>query len=512
MNTSFEEHSAILEKQWNKIQKRWSVKWNFKIYFQKDTQNHYYTYLTESDNKQKETLKDIFAGLTEKRIFFQKNKRYQYTIGANKISSHLFEKIKFADVILQPIHVEEILNIFRQAQEHHILIRIYHPEIQLIPNKVSQKIYAIIDLQAMQKILKLDIHNETVHVQTGIFAQDLINFLSEKGLEPFQQLDIWNRHRLLDIFRVDSIFRKQILQGIFATPAGIVEISKQDNPLISLFTGSKNLGSVATELCLKVRKKPKHIRVVCGILPHYEAVLELLKLLHESSTNIDSMGIFNFESPLLDLNLSDYKLGIRTLNTLFKSPEKLFAKEDFISEQSMGIYIKLYEYQHSQSAALIRIKDLIVQTGGALSEDLSNQINTFMYHFGSLKEQAVNYQTDAFHFHTILPVDKIEHFEKSIHARLKKSSYYKGNKQEYLLHFTPVENSYLQADFYLLAPIAFRKEAHSALLLTKYFKDFFQEPIEENSLPENINNVLLKSLKQKIDPQGILSEETFLDF
>src|SRR5690554_1435484 len=502
------------EKHWAQLKEYWIKEWklNTKITSKESIS------IPEISNKQKEIIKDIFANIPNKRISFQKSKRYQHTVGKN----HLFiedelEQIKIADAVISPINTGEIRDILEQGRVHEVGLRLsLQNNVQPSPSFDKHKLFCIIDLKSMSKIIKFEPDKYSITVQTGISLHQIQDYLSTQGWElPFQLLG-QNQLSLVEIVKDQLQLYPHILGALVNTPYGTIAITEEDDTFKSLFFKKNKSYAIPSEITLKIQPAPKYIRTVNALLPNLNSAAEILKELRNNDVKFKNIMII----PIQNLDfipetkfLNSSKEGTHFIDQIIKKSEDILAKDKTEISRNIAISLSINEYEFNRTSILINTKDIIKQyQGKSYTKNTCQYFEDWATHFPYYQQWAKELNIDTYHFSAKIPCDKMEAHHQVISTKLSRSSFYSKNSLDFVTFFTDIDHPLVEINLYIIASTKHRKRADSPKELIRYFKEFFlleDNPTANSEHNERLLNVLKNETQIAMPPEKTNAKTLF---
>lgn len=488
-----ENHKA--EKQWSQLKEHWTQQWKLNT---KPTSTKAVA-VPEIHNRQKEVIKDIFANIPDKRISFQKSKRYQHTLGKNNhfIDSEI-KNLKIADAVITPINTNEIQDILEQAKHHDVEIRLsLQNNFQASTSSTKQKLFCIINLKLMRKVIQFNPDRYQLTVQSGISLQQIQDYLTTQGWElPFQL--IGQEHvSLAEIVKNNHQLYPHIVGALINTPYGSIAITEEDDTFKSLFLKKNRSYTIPSEITLSIHPIPKYIRKVNALLPHLNAASEILKELKNNDVYFKSIMIAPIQNAefLPDIQLSNKsKESKHFLNQIIKKSEDILAKEKVETERNIAISLSFNEYEFSKTSLLLNTKDIIRKHQGKIyPENVCKDFQDWAIHFPYYTQWANSFNIDTYHFTAKIPSDKMGAHHQVISSKLSKNSFYSKNALDFVIYFSESNYPSVEINLYIIAAANHRKRATSPTELQVYFKEFLlleETPASNNDYNERLLNVL----------------------
>lgn len=466
--------------------------------------------VSEINNKQKDIIRDIFANITTKRISFRNDKRYYYSTGINDTSwSHIDEEIKIADAVIMPVNSKEIQDILQQAQQHDISIQAFtrkntFPRISFPKNKL----YCIISLEQMQKIIRFTPEQYQITVQSGITIHLLQKYLSEHGWHLPYEYSGTEHLSIFELLQSETLILPHVVNARIHTPEGEINLSDNDS-LKSLFLSIRQTLGIHSEVTFRICPLPKYFRQADAQIPDLRSAVQIIRQLKNSGIAFDQIRISDVQPDVLFSIAEKHSNSNESkdfLQSLLKKSEEILFKDETIRPVSLSLVF--YENQYNRSSALIKAKEIIHQNNGkTVSEDIYSTLKEWTTNYPYFEDEAEENHLDAFHLSTRIPFEKMEEYDREIRKKLQKATYYTGNRMDYHIQFSKFDFPTIQIDFYFMASKKHRKQADSFLRLQQYFKEYLQ-PAYTNPSDHTFSEELSQLLQNRIDPKGVLSVRT----
>lgn len=504
----FPEHQ-LMEKPFQNFKTKIFEKW--KIETTDQNKQLSFPLIPEISDKQKDSIRDIFAHIAIKRISFQNEKRIYYSLGRYWAKWKKIEpEIKIAEVILFPIQAKEIQDILSQAQQFDIAIRAFNQwQEKPLMNFPKNKFLGMIHFELMHKILRFEPDFFHITVQPGVKIQVLQKFLKEQGWEL--DIDIIGQEHLniFELLHNHSRIASSVLQLEIHTPAGLL-LATKNNGYIQHYFSDLTLG-IPSEITLKIQPLAKYTRKIEAQLKDIHHLTRLIEQINLNNIVFNKLYAFDYSNNSLVDALYLYKVQdeqpIDFFNNFIKKSEEILFKDE--TERPIFIAIEFQEYQFSISSLLLKVKDLILQLDGKfISYNLIENLNQWRKNYPYFDSDAEENKIDSLHFYTLVPLDKMEDFQKSVRKKLEKNNFYPSKKSDDLLLFTHLPSSLIQVDFYFFGTASSRKTEDAFSKMSDYFNELFHSDKQMNYQHDkalNINDEIWNSIKKLTDPKNILN-------
>lgn len=461
--------------------------------------------LNEINDKQKKNLQDIFANMPYKRIFFQHETRLKYTVGRNfKKWENQLPDIKLADFVLYPINANEIQQILAQAQQNDIEIQCFSKEsIQPVLKSTNNKMYGVMSLEEMNRIIHLDKINNQISLQNGIKVINVQRYLNDNGYELKYDIKGYEYLNIGELIKIQPLFKSSITQLNVATSIGLIGANKE-NGLLDLFLQNNTLG-IPYEISLSIRPLAKSSRRIDAWFPHLKSVEDFLFALQQNHIYPSKTLIYCnkskqiFKEKIVEQNepASDF------FNTLFRNPEDIFFKDD--THRPIALSLEFNEYQYSISSILIRAKEILQENQGKIElQNLSQDIESLSVEYPYYQDDLAEYEIDCFHLSTNIPFDKIGDYQREINKKLDKPLFYKSNQIEYHVQFSEYHFPNIKIDLYFLASSNNRKSTDSFAKTYTYFQEFFKQIPQSSKDDLFATEKLINLISAQLDTKKVI--------
>lgn len=506
----FPEHQ-LAEKSFQNFKLKLFGKWNIELNDQHPLRS--FPLIPEMSDKQKDSIRDIFAHISIKRISFQNDKRIYYSLSRYWTKSKTINhQVKIADVVLFPIQGKEIQDILTQAQQFDISIRTFNqwnesPEFQFPKNKIL----GIVNVELMQKVIHFEPHLFQITVQVGMKVQTLQKFLQDQNWNL--EIDIKGQEQLniLELLQNHFQIQSSVQQIQLHTPKGIL-IATQNNGYIQQYFNDFTLG-IPSEITLKIQAKANYSRKIEAQIKDINSIVILIDQLKLNNILFNNLYAFNsINNSIVDLS-NPYKTLEEQpkdfINAFIKKSEEILFKDEI--ERPIYICIEFQEYQFSISSLLLKVKDIILQLDGKLiTIYLQERIEEWKTNYPYFENEAEENLIDCLHFSSLIPLKKMEDYDHAIQKKLEKNNFYPFKKTEYFILFSHPTSSLVQIDFYLFTSAHHRKNEDSFIQISKFFEKLLPSTkitFDQYEKSSTINEELSNNTKKLIDPKGVLSSK-----
>jgi hypothetical protein len=503
----FPEHQ-VEEKTFQNFKSKIFEKWKINT---KDQRNSIlFPLIPEISDKQKDTIRDIFAHISIKRISFQNDKRIYYSLSRYWAKSKsIANDIKIAELILFPIQAKEIQDILTQAQKFDISIRTFN---QWEENPIEQfpknKTLGIVNVELMHKIIHFEPELFQATVQVGMKSNALQKFLQDQGWDLDINIKGYEHLNVLELIENHFHIQTSIENIQLHTPKGIL-IATQNNGYLQQYFNDNTLG-IPSEVTIKIQPKAKYFRKIEAQLKDLNDIAKLIEQLKLNNIIFNNLYASNSINNSI-INISEsYKLQDELpkdfINSFIKKSEDILFKDEI--ERPIFLCIEFQEYHHSISSLLLKVKDIILQLEGKLiTTHLKDKLDEWQTNYPYIENEAEENSIDCLHYTSIIPLNKIEDYHQAIQKKLEKNNFYPSNKTEYFILFSQSNCSLVQIDFYFFASAQHRKTENSLIEISRYFeklllssKSIFDQAEKNLTINEELSN----NIKKLTDPKGVL--------
>jgi alkyldihydroxyacetonephosphate synthase len=492
--------------------------------------------------KKKEQIRDIFASITSKRISFKENDRLRYSLGKS-----YFDIIKICkgsgfdvpDAVISPISHDEVEYILLQASQH---------EVAIIPFGGGTNVVGALTLQAglkqpykvciylglLDKLIELDTTGMTATFQAGIMGPKMESLLNKQGYTlghfpqsfEYSSLGGWVVTRSAGQESTHYGKIEDLVEGLkVATPIGTVHTPQFTHEaggvnLMQLFVGSEGSLGIVTEVRVKIRKQPKAHRWVIALLPSFDAGAKVLQSLiqHDVRPSVVRMSDYTETSLFSKLSATTESEGL--MDHLKKEVQKMVLKYKNLEQPNLLI-LRFEEVLASAATQVVKTKELVEQFGGML---LGQEIGENWAHnrFGLpyLRDTLIEHRIFIDTYETIVPWDKVITLHQALHANLRKSSAFGKDKGIFLGHISHI----YPVGACLYFTVLTRMHAGNELEQWQEIKQIVTDTIMKHhgavshhhgvgsdhqkwylKYSDPLSLDILRTVKQKLDPKGILN-------
>lgn len=446
-------------------------------------------------NKQKEFFRDIFANIPAKRILFLPEKRWFYSQ-----DSSFSEKLEhiIPDAIILPINAQEIQEVLTIAQDNEIKISSILDSVSsknLLTNKI--KGYCSISLELLQKVLKFSPELEQITVQSGVKISYIAQYLKEQGWELNAAFKGEKNKTVHEWIFNNRLSIESVKKAVIHAPSGTIAVQKGEALWSYLLDENKNIG-ICSEFTLQIRPLSKYIRKV-------DAIFKDLKSCEIALQRIRGNGIFIRGIHIIHLHekswFQHFEIkGIEPANDLLSSFFKRKVANDTQDEKDWNfrVYIELEEYHYNISAVIVKLKEILHESGAKLS---SQEILADILEEGtSILRNVQKYELDGFHLQNWVSLHQFVAVFSELKKQLEKTIYYSANKSSYQMILSGDNSSSIRLDVYFLASKKHRK-SDDAL---KNLYDILNEILDQRRTKSTLHQDIFNLIQQKLDPKSTM--------
>jgi alkyldihydroxyacetonephosphate synthase len=493
--------------------------------------------------KKKEQIKDIFASVSVKRISFRDDDRISFALGKS-----YYDVIKICkgggfdvpDAVITPVSHNEVEYILLQATQHDVAIIPMGGGTNVVGalnlgTSASKHGYKVcVNLRQLDHLVELDQTGMTATFQAGIMGPKLESILNEKGYtlghfpQSFEYSSIGGWVVTRSAGQESTHYGKieDLVEGLkVATPVGTVHTPHYTHEagginVMQLFVGSEGTLGIVTEVRVKIRRIPKAQRWVIALMPNFEAGSKVLRSLIQHDIRPSVVRMSDYTETSLFSKLSGSSEPESFVDNIKKEVQKMVLKYKNLEHPNLMI-LRFEEVMASASTQVVKTKELIEEQGGML---LGNEIGENWAHnrYGLpyLRDTLVEHRIFVDTYETIVPWDKIVPLHDALEANLKRCPAFGKEKGLFLGHISHI----YAAGACLYFTVLTRMQAGRELEQWQEIKQVVTDTIMKHhgavshhhgvghdhqkwylKYSDPLSLDILRSVKQKLDPKGILN-------
>ena len=493
--------------------------------------------------KKKDTLKDIFASLTSKKISFRDEERVRVALGKSYydvIRLCKDDKIVTPDVVLAPTTNEDIEYIVKQANDH---------QVKLIPvgggtnvvgaltmqeNNSKNNLKATINLLNYNKLIHIDEAHLTATFQAGILGPALEKILNEKGFtlghfpQSFEYSTLGGWVVTRSAGQESSYYGKieDIVEQIkVVTPIGTLHSNDYTHDasgvnLLQLFVGSEGVFGVVSEVKVKIKKLPKSSRWLTALFPSFEAGANYLNELTQNDLKPSVVRLSDANETLLFAKIGSEHNEVSFIDNLKKEIQKFVLQWKNLTEPCVMI-MRFDQNKYSVSPQILYAKSLIEKYKGIVAPSIIGEkwaINRFKspYMRDTFVEHGIYIDT----METLVHWKDVQQVHQALTKNLKKSKAFNKEQGLFMAHISHVYPNAACMYFTLVTPMHRGQEIEQWHEIKELVSQTIvlnggtishhhsigadhQKWYLRNADPVGLQ--VLKSIKKILDPNGILN-------
>jgi alkyldihydroxyacetonephosphate synthase len=339
--------------------------------------------------KKKETLKDIFASISSRKMSFTDEDRLKVALGKSYydiIRICKDDKIITPDVVLSPTTHDEIEYIIKQANDNHIKVIpigggtnvVGALTIQEATSKHNMK--CTLNLLNYNELIEIDEEHMTATFQAGILGPELEHILNERGYtlghfpQSFEYSSLGGWVVTRSAGQESSYYGKieDLVEQIkVITPIGTLCSNDYTHDaagvnLLQLFVGSEGVFGVVSEVKIKIKKLPTSYRWVVAVLPNFEAGTACMKELAQNDIKPSVVRLSDARETDFFMRASEENSGSVVIDNLKKEAQKLIFQWKKLDEPCVLI-MRFIQHKQSISASVLFAKQLVDKYNGMIA-------------------------------------------------------------------------------------------------------------------------------------------------
>jgi alkyldihydroxyacetonephosphate synthase len=498
--------------------------------------------------KKQEQVKDIFASVSARRISFKATDRLLMALGKSYYDVIRIidaKTIVTPDAVITPLNHEEVQYIVKQASDHGV---------QVIPmgggsnvvgalslEKDSKAGFRIsLNLRQMDKLLHIDEQHFTATFQAGIMGPKLEEILNEKGFtlghfpQSFEYSSLGGWVVTRSAGQESTYYGKieDLVESIsVATPAGTIHTNHFTHDamginLLPLFFGSEGTLGVVTEVTIKLSKLHGKRRWLSALFPTFEDGANVMKEMIQNSLHPSVARLSDATETMMFSKISSGSEPENWVSKMKKDAQKLVLKFKNLEEPCLLI-LKLEEPNASIASQVVYAKELISKYRGMyIGSAIGEQWEHNRYGTPYLRDSLVEHRIVIDTMETLVPWQDVHHLHRSLGTELEKSKAFNKAKGIYLAHISHIYPNACCLYITLMTPMHPGRELDQWHEIKKLVTDTILKCSGSVSHHHGIGSdhqdwylrysdpltlEVLKAVKQKLDPKGVLNPGKVFD-
>lgn len=493
--------------------------------------------------KKKNLIKDIFASLHPKKISFNEDDRLAVSLGKSYYDViRIFNGGGFVspDMVITPNTHEEIQYVLSQASENNIYIIPFGGGTNVVGalslDNLAGKGEAIctIDLRKYKKLIQLDEEHLTATFETGILGPELEKILNAKGYtlghfpQSFEYSTLGGWIVTRGAGQESTYYGKMedLIERIkVATPIGTLESNTFSHDasginVLPFFVGSEGTLGIVTEATVKIKKLPKNYRWIVALFPNFQQGSKYLKELSQSGVkpSVVRLSDANETSLFSKMATSHDQPGL--LSDLKKEAQKFILQWKNLTEPCVCI-MRFPQGEFSVSSQIIFAKDLIGKYDGMVAPNtIGDKWAESRFKLPYLRDTLVEHSIYIDTMETLVQWKDVQKLHQALTKELNKFPAFNKNKGIFIAHISHIYPNAACMYFTLITPMLKGREIEQWQELKDLVTNII---VQHNGSVSHHHSVgadhqkwyklftdalaldILKSIKNKLDPKGIMN-------
>ncbi len=498
--------------------------------------------LPQLNDKKKNQVKDIFAGIHPQKISFNDDDRLAVSLGKSYYDViRIFNGGGFVspDFVITPNSHEEIQYIVKQAGENKVAVIPYGGGSNVVgalsmdglQNKFDFK--CTLDLRKFKKLIKIDVEHLTATFECGIYGPELEKILNAKGYtlghfpQSFEYSTLGGWIVTRGAGQESTFFGKMedLVEHIkVATPAGTLESNPFSHDatginVLPFFVGSEGTLGVVTEATVKIKKLPKNYRWVIALFPNFQKGTAYLQELAQSGLKPGVVRLSDANETMLYSKMSASH-GKGLMDDMKKEIQKLVLQWKNLDKPCVCM-MRFPQSEISVSNQVVYAKDLVEKYEGMLAPtSVGDKWADSRFKLPYLRDTLVEHRVYIDTMETLVHWKDIPKLHQALTIALNKSMAFNKTKGLFLAHLSHIYPAYACIYFTLITPMLQGRELEQWHELKELVTDTI---MQHNGSVSHHHSVgadhqkwykkfsdplaleILNSIKQKLDPNGVMN-------
>lgn len=411
--------------------------------------------------KKKDTLKDIFASLSSKKMSFREEDRLKVALGKSYydvIRIIKDDNVVVPDAVLVPSTHHDIEYIVRQADDNNVkLIPVGGGSnvvgaLTLQEQNSKSALRCSINLKNYNKLIDIDEEHFTATFQSGIYGPDLERILNDRGYtlghfpQSFEYSTLGGWVVTRSAGQESSYYGKieDLVEQIkVVTPIGTLSSNDYSHDasginLLQLFVGSEGVLGIVSEVKVKIKKLPTTYRWLTALFPSFEAGSAYLKELIQNDIKPSIVRLSDAKETMLFSKLANDHSEPKPWDNLVKEAQKFILHLKNLDEPCVLI-MRFVQNKHSISAPVIYSKGLVAKYKGMIAPSVigdkwaENRFKT-PYLRDTFVEHGIYIDT----METLVHWKDVNRLHRALTENLNKSKAFNKDKGIFLTHISHV--------------------------------------------------------------------------
>lgn len=493
--------------------------------------------------KKKDSIKDVFASLSPKKISFSEEDRLFVSLGKSYYDViRIFNGGGFIspDVVLTPTTHEEIQYILTQASENNVQIIPFGGGTNVVgalslDNLAGQTdIKCTVDLRKFKRLLHIDEQHLQATFETGILGPELEKILNDKGYtlghfpQSFEYSTLGGWIVTRGAGQESTYYGKieDLTEHIkVATPVGTLESNPFTHDasginVLPFFVGSEGTLGIVTEVTVKIRKLPKNYRWLVALFPTFQQGTNYMKEIAQAGIKPSVVRLSDANETNLFSKMSSSEEQPGLLNDIKKEAQKLVLQFKNLTEPCV-LMMRFPQGDFSVSSQILFAKELVGKYKGMVApSSIGDKWADNRFKLPYLRDTLVEHSIYIDTMETLVHWKDIPKLHQALTKELNKSTAFNKQKGIFLAHISHIYPNAACIYFTLITPILRGREIEQ----WQEIKDLVTNTIMQNNgsvshhhsvgadhqkwykkYSDNLALEVLHAVKQKLDPKGIMN-------
>lgn len=493
--------------------------------------------------KKKDSIKDVFASLSPKKISFSEEDRLFVSLGKSYYDViRIFNGGGFIspNVVLTPTTHEEIQYILTQASENNVQIIPFGGGTNVVgalslDNLAGQTdIKCTVDLRKFKRLLHIDEQHLQATFEAGILGPELEKILNDKGYtlghfpQSFEYSTLGGWIVTRGAGQESTYYGKieDLTEHIkVATPVGTLESNPFTHDasginVLPFFVGSEGTLGIVTEVTVKIRKLPKNYRWLVALFPTFQQGTNYMKEIAQAGIKPSVVRLSDANETNLFSKMSSSEEQPGLLNDIKKEAQKLVLQFKNLTEPCV-LMMRFPQGDFSVSSQILFAKELVGKYKGMVApSSIGDKWADNRFKLPYLRDTLVEHSIYIDTMETLVHWKDIPKLHQALTKELNKSTAFNKQKGIFLAHISHIYPNAACIYFTLITPILRGREIEQ----WQEIKDLVTNTIMQNNgsvshhhsvgadhqkwykkYSDNLALEVLRAVKQKLDPKGIMN-------
>ena len=502
--------------------------------------------ISEVSAETQSEIRKAFTGLPDSRLTFAKNERLKIALGKSYYDAiRVFHDVDIyaPDVVVSPENHEEVQTAVTAAHDNNILLVAVGGRSNVvgsltIESDESNRKIAYLDLGNLNRLLSIDEENQLATFQAGVLGPHLEEQLNPYGLTlghfpqsfEYSSLGGWvvTRSAGQESTHYGKI-EDMVVSLKVVTPVGTIHTPSFDKDaegvnITPLFIGSEGLLGIVTEVVVRLHKKSKSNRWVLALFPTFEAGYKCMQEVIQNDIHPSVCRLSDASETYFYSQLKPQKSGWTEL--VKSSVQKAYLSLRNIKEPNI-MMLRFEEVATSKLGEVLKVRRIVSKHKGALiPSSLAKTWEDSRFHTPYLRDTMMEHRIFVDTMETVVPWDKVMSMHDAVSKDLEQCDEFYNGKGIIMGHISHIYPHGACMYFILICPMNKGHEVEQWKAIKKTVSDTFmsnggsishhhsvgldhQKWYLQHQDPIALD--LLRSMKTKLDPKGILNPGKLFD-